>query len=349
MIRINSVENDIGTLYYQRYKRVSSFILNNYQYTVYSGFDIERIIGTDMDRIDTMRAFVAVVTEGSFSKAAITMQLSPQLVSKYVAKLEEELHTRLLNRTTRKVSLTEAGSQYFTHAQQILLSIDEMASQLGGLQQHPKGVLRISAPVSFALKHMAKLITDFQDRYPSVTVDLQLSDRKVDIVEEGFDIALRIGQLQSSSLIAKQIAPIRVVLCASPEYLNTHGTPKQLEDLESHRYLHYSYMNVETKGQIYKYLKTKQFKERSVFHSNNGDVLVEAAIAGGGLILQPTFIASEALSTGKLVVVLPEYEPSPLGLYAVYAHRKLLPHKVRCFIDFMTDYYGTPPYWDENI
>ena len=196
---------------------------------------------------------------------------------------------------------------------------------------------------------MAKLITDFQERYPSVTVDLQLSDRKVDIVEEGFDIALRIGQLQSSSLIAKQIAPIRVVLCALPEYLKAHGTPKQLEDLESHRYLHYSYMNVETKGQIYKYLKTKQFKERSVFHSNNGDVLVEAAIAGGGLILQPTFIASEALSTGKLVVVLPEYEPSPLGLYAVYAHRKLLPHKVRCFIDFMTNYYGTPPYWDENI
>ncbi|PYE36544.1 LysR family transcriptional regulator [Psychrobacter fozii] len=302
-----------------------------------------------MDRIDAMRAFVAVVTEGSFSKAAITMQLSPQLVSKYVAKLEDELHTRLLNRTTRKVSITEAGSQYFTHAQQVLLSIDEMAAQLGGLQQHPKGILRISAPVSFALKHMARLITDFQSQYPSVTVDLQLSDRKVDIVEEGFDIALRIGQLESSSLVAKQIAPIRVVLCASPEYLKIHGLPKKLEDLEAHRYLHYSYMNVETKGHIYKYLKAKQFKEHSIFRSNNGDVLVEAAIAGGGLILQPTFIASDALHTGKLVVVLPEYEPDPLGLYAVYAHRKLLPHKVRCFIDFMTDYYGAPPYWDEHI
>ncbi|MBF0657727.1 LysR family transcriptional regulator [Psychrobacter sp. NG25] len=302
-----------------------------------------------MDRIDAMRAFVAVVTEGSFSKAAITMQLSPQLVSKYVAKLEEQLNTRLLNRTTRKVSVTEAGSQYFTHAQQVLLSIDEMSAQLGGLQQHPKGVLRVSAPVSFALKHMARLITDFQGKYPSVTVDLQLSDRKVDIVEEGFDIALRIGQLESSSLIAKQIAPIRVVLCASPAYLKIHGMPKQLEDLEAHRYLHYSYINIETNGQIYKYLKKKQLKEQSTFHSNNGDVLVEAAIAGAGLILQPTFIASDALHTGKLVVVLPEYEPDPLGLYAVYAHRKLLPHKVRCFIDFMTDYYGTPPYWDQAL
>lgn len=302
-----------------------------------------------MDRIDAMRAFVAVVTEGSFSKAATTMQLSPQLVSKYVAKLEEQLHTRLLNRTTRKVSTTEAGSQYFIHAQQILLSIDDMEAQLGGLQQLPKGTLRISAPVSFALKHMAKLIADFQARYPSVAVDLQLSDRKVDIVEEGFDIALRIGQLESSSLIAKKIAPIRVILCASPEYLKTYGTPRRLEDLEAHRYLHYSYMNVETKGQVFKYLKAKQLKESSIFRSNNGDVLVEAAIEGAGLVLQPTFIASNALNAGKLVIVLPEYEPSPLGLYAVYAHRKMLPHKIRCFIDFMTNYYGAPPYWDEQI
>ena len=302
-----------------------------------------------MDRIDAMRTFVAVVNEGSFSKAATTTQLSPQLVSKYIAKLEEQLHTRLLNRTTRKVSVTEAGSQYFIHAQQILLSIDEMEAQLGGLQQLPKGILRINAPVSFALKHMAKLVTDFQARYPSVTVDLQLSDRKVDIVEEGFDVALRIGQLESSSLIAKKIAPIRVVLCASPDYLNIHGTPKRLEDLEAHRYLHYSYMNIETKGQVFKYLKAKQLKESSVFRSNNGDVLVEAAIEGAGLVLQPTFIASKALNAGKLVIVLPEYEPTPIGLYAIYAHRKLLPHKIRCFIDFMADYYGTPPYWDECI
>jgi DNA-binding transcriptional LysR family regulator len=302
-----------------------------------------------MDRIDAMRTFVAVVNEGSFSKAATTTQLSPQLVSKYIAKLEEQLHTRLLNRTTRKVSVTEAGSQYFIHAQQILLSIDEMEAQLGGLQQLPKGILRISAPVSFALKHMAKLVTDFQARYPSVTVDLQLSDRKVDIVEEGFDVALRIGQLESSSLIAKKIAPIRVVLCASPDYLNIHGTPKRLEDLEAHRYLHYSYMNIDTKGHVFKYLKAKQLKESSVFRSNNGDVLVEAAIEGAGLVLQPTFIASKALNAGKLVIVLPEYEPTPIGLYAIYAHRKLLPHKIRCFIDFMADYYGTPPYWDECI
>ena len=300
-----------------------------------------------MDRIDAMRAFVAVVTEGSFSNAANTLQLSPQLVSKYVSKLEEQLNSRLLNRTTRKVSLTEAGSHYFGHAQQILLSIDDMESKLGGLQQNPKGVLRISAPVSFAVKHMAKLITDFQMRYPSVKVDLQLTDRKVDIVEEGFDVALRIGQLKSSSLIAKKIAPIRVVLCAAPEYLKNYGTPTQPEDLEHHRYLHYSYMNMDGKDDIYQILKAKYFKQGSEFRSNNGDVLVDAAIAGAGLILQPTFIINKALTSGKLVIVLPELEPEALGLYVVYAHRKLLPHKVRCFIDFMEGYYGTPPYWDD--
>jgi len=302
-----------------------------------------------MDRIDAMRAFVSVVTEGSFSNAAISMQLSPQLVSKYVSKLEERLDVRLLNRTTRKVSLTEAGTHYFQHAQQILLSIDEMDSQLGGLQQTPKGTLRINAPVSFALKHMAKLVTDFQIRYPLVNVDLQLNDRKVDIVDEGFDIALRIGRLKSSSLIAKHIAPIRVILCASPEYLKKNGTPKQLEDLKQHRYLHYSYMEIDAKEQIFQWLKTKNIATNGEFHSNNGDVLVEAAIAGAGIALQPTFITSGAIKSGKLVQVLPKFELEPLGLYAIYAHRKLLPNKVRCFIDFIENYYGSPPYWDKSL
>ena len=203
-----------------------------------------------MDRIDAMRAFVSVVTEGSFSKAASVMQLSPQLVSKYVSKLEERLDVRLLHRTTRKVSLTEAGTHYFQHAQQILLSIDEMDSQLGGLQQSPKGTLRISAPVSFALKHLSKLLTEFQLQYPQVNVDLQLNDRKVDVVDEGFDIVLRIGRLKSSSLIAKQVATIRLMLCAAPAYLQQYGIPRQPEDLKRHRYLHYSYMDMDGKDEI---------------------------------------------------------------------------------------------------
>ncbi|MFT6896042.1 MAG: DNA-binding transcriptional LysR family regulator [Paraglaciecola sp.] len=302
-----------------------------------------------MDRIDAMRAFVSVVTEGSFSHAATSMQLSPQLVSKYVSKLEERLDVRLLNRTTRKVSLTEAGTHYLQHAQQILLSIDEMDSRLGGLQQNPKGTLRINAPVSFALKHLARLVTDFQLRYPLINVDLQLNDRKVDIVDEGFDVALRIGRLKSSSLIAKHVTPIRLILCASPEYLKKHGTPSRPEDLKNLRYLHYSYMEMDGKEEIYPWLRSKNSERSGELQSNNGDVLVDAAIAGAGLVLQPTFIASEAISSGKLVEVLPEFAPQPVGLYAVYAHRKLLPNKVRCFIDFIEGYYGSPPYWDKSI
>ncbi|QYK00746.1 LysR family transcriptional regulator [Shewanella psychrotolerans] len=302
-----------------------------------------------MDRIDAMRAFVSVVTEGSFSNAATAMQLSPQLVSKYVSKLEERLDVRLLHRTTRKVSLTEAGTHYFQHAQQILLSIDEMDSQLGGLQQNPKGTLRISAPVSFALKHLSKLLAEFQLQYPQVNVDLQLNDRKVDIVDEGFDIALRIGRLKSSSLIAKPVAPIRLMLCAAPAYLKKHGIPRQPEDLKHHRYLHYSYMEMEGKDEVSQWLRVKNSESSGQFHCNNGDVLVGAAIAGAGIVLQPTFIASDAISRGELVEILPEFAPESLGLYAVYANRKLLPNKVRCFIDFIDGYYGSPPYWDQAI
>lgn len=301
-----------------------------------------------MDRIDTMRAFVAVVAQRSFSNAAKCLELSPQLVSKYVSNLEEQLGVRLLHRTTRKLSLTEAGTHYYEHAQQILLSIDEMDSQLGGLQQNPTGVLKVNAPVSFALKHMANLLTDFQVRYPAVEVDLQLNDRKIDIVDEGFDIALRIGSLKDSSLIAKHIAPIRVMLCASPKYLKINGIPKIPEDLKSHRYLQYSYAEIDSKHKVFQWLSVKNTNTLAKFHSNNGDVIVGAAIAGAGIALQPTFITSEAINSGKLVQVLAEFEEKPLGLYAVYANKKLLPNKVRCFIDFISDYYGSPPYWDNN-
>lgn len=302
-----------------------------------------------MDRIDAMRAFVAVVTEGGFSQAATTINLSPQLVSKYVSQLEKQLGVRLLNRTTRKVSLTEVGAEYFQHAQQILLTIDDMDQQLSGLQQTPSGTLKISAPVSFALKHLGKLITDFQMHYPQVNIDLQLSDRKVDIIAEGFDVALRIGHLKSSSLIAKYVAPIQLLLCASPEYLKQHGTPANPEDLKYHRYLHYSYSEMANKEGIYQWLKTKNIQKNAEFSCNNGDVLVAAAIAGAGLALQPTFITSEAISKGQLIPVLVDYPVEPLGLYAVYAHRKLLPNKVRCFIDFIDGYFGSPPYWDQSI
>ena len=291
-----------------------------------------------MDRIDALRAFVTVVIETSFIRAAGRLEISPQLVSKYVSRLEEGLGVRLLNRTTRKVHLTEAGTRYYQRAQQLLDDFDDMENQLGDFQTEASGQLRISAPVSFATGHLAPLIDDFQRAYANVSVDLQLNDRKVDIVEEGFDIALRIGHLKSSSLIAKYLAPIRLVMCASPEYLAERGIPDSPEDLKQHRYLRYSYMEQPAE----RWLKTS-----GALVCNNGDVLMQSAIAGAGIALQPTFISGQAIAQGKLKVVLAKHEPEPLGLYVVYPHRKLLASKVRCFLDFVDSYFGDPPYWDK--
>jgi DNA-binding transcriptional LysR family regulator len=299
-----------------------------------------------MDRISAMRAFVTVVNEGTFTRASERLAMSPQLVSKYVSQLEAHLGVRLLNRTTRRIHLTEAGTQYHQRAQQVLSDIDDMENQLGDLQTRAQGLLRISAPVSFAIRHMAPLLSQFQSMNPAVGIDLQLNDRKVDIVEEGFDIALRVGRLKSSSLIAKRLAPVRLVPCASPAYLQQYGTPQRLEDLDDHRYLHYSHMNLEPGHSLQKSLRNTGRVNKGEFISNNGDVLVEAAIAGSGIVLQPTFIAGAAVREGKLKVILPEHEPEPLALYAVYAHRQLLASKVRSFIDFIDGFYGDPPYWD---
>ncbi|KMQ73186.1 LysR family transcriptional regulator [Marinobacter subterrani] len=299
-----------------------------------------------MDRIDAMRAFVTVVNEGTFTRAAERLEMSPQLVSKYVSQLETHLGVRLLNRTTRKIHLTEAGTQYHQRAQQVLNDIDDMENQLDDLHTQAQGLLRISAPVSFAIRHMAPLLSEFQKMHPGVSIDLQLNDRKVDIVEEGFDIALRIGHLKSSSLIAKRLAPIRLVLCASPTYLEQHGTPGHPQDLANHQYLRYSYMDMDTGPSVQKWLQARGRRTGGEMVSNNGDVLVESAKAGAGIALQPTFIAGAAIKEGKLQMLLPEYEPEPMALYAVYAHRQLLASKVRSFIDFIDGFFGEPPYWD---
>jgi len=301
-----------------------------------------------MDRIEAMRAFVAVVNEGSFTKAADKLNTSNQLVSKYVAQLEEHLGVRLFNRTTRKVHLTEAGMQCVQQARDILERISDMEGDIGDLMNQAQGLLHISAPVSFAILHLGPLIQEFKRANPAVGIDIQVNDRKVDVVEEGFDVALRIGQLKSSSLIAKKIAPIKLVLCASPEYIEKNGTPKHPSDLIPEHYLRYSYMDSgASKSPLFDALKQSARERSSGVTSNNGDILVAAAIAGEGYALQPTFMVGEAIKQGKLVVILKEFLPEPMGLYIVYPHRKLLATKLRVFIDFLSNYYGDVPYWDD--
>ena len=298
-----------------------------------------------MDKLTTMKTFLAVVQEGSFSKAADKLDISPQLVSKYISALEDNLHTRLLHRTTRKVSVTEAGNQYYQRCQQVLVDIEDMENSLNNLSENVSGVLSISAPMSFGTKHLAGLLVDFQKQYPNLKLDLRLTDQYVDIVEQGIDIALRIGVLKNSTLIAKKIAPIRLAVFASPDYLERHGTPQTLLDLQSHNYLRYS-LSEPTKRLFGVNELKSELKLESNFVANNGDLLLNTAIAGGGIAMQPTFIAGEALAQGKVVRILQDYEPDPMGLYMVYANRQFLPSKVRAFVDFASDFYGDTPYWD---
>lgn len=300
-----------------------------------------------MDKIDTMKAFVTVAEEASFTEAALKLGLSNQLVSKYVSHFEEYLGTRLFNRTTRSVRLTEEGQQCLLHARQILESIKDMEAHFGQLQSTVKGLLHISAPVSFSTIHLAPLVSDFMKKYPEVSINLELNDRKVDVIEEGFDLALRIGHLKSSSFIAKKIAPVRMVLCASPDYLQQHGRPNHPSDLIAEHFLRYSYMEYTASNiSLMEALRINNQKTQSGLVANNGEVLMQAALAGEGYILQPTFIVWESIRQGKLVTILDDFELEPLALYAIYPHRKLMPSKLRAFIDYTVDYFGSPPYWD---
>lgn len=301
-----------------------------------------------MDRLDAMRAFVTVASEGSFSQAANRLDTSNQLVSKYVSQLEDHLGVRLFNRTTRKVSLTEEGEQCLLLANTILENMSALEGHFGQLQNEAQGMLKINAPVSFSTLHLSPLIQDFKQHFPNVGIDLHLNDRVVDVVEEGFDLALRIGRLKSSSLIAKKIAPVRLVLCASSKYLSKNGIPKHPNDLKPEDFLRYSYLDYhQLKSPLADVLKQRTAKNEAGLVSNNGEVLTDAAIAGEGYILQPTFIAGKAIKSGQLKIILQEFEPEPVALYAVYPHRKLLAPKLRVFIDFVSNYYGNPPYWDD--
>lgn len=300
-----------------------------------------------MIKNELLQVFKLVSDERSFSRAADKLDMSPQLVSKYIAQLESHLNVRLLNRTTRRVHLTEAGEQCYQQAEAILEGIDNMENFFNEMQSSVRGVLNISAPVSFSTLHLPPLIKSFKSSHPKIAINLELNDRKVDVIEEGFDVALRIGHLKSSSLIAKKIAPIRLILCASPHYLEKIGPISHPNQLNGEDFLRYTYMEYGQSTQpLFQVLRAFSLNKQFGYSANNGEVLMEAAIAGEGYMLQPTFIVGEALKQGKLVTLLDDFEPDSLGLYAVYPHRKLLAPKLRAFIDHLTRYFGDVPYWD---
>lgn len=299
-----------------------------------------------MDRFAALDAFTHIVETGSFTAAAQALGLTRAAVSRQVRVLEDRLGSRLLNRTTRRVSLTEAGHAYYETARRVLGDLAEAEAGIAQLTDAARGLLRIDAPMSFGTLHLAPAIAEFMARYPDVVVQLALNDRFVDIVEEGFDIGLRIGRLEDSSLIARRVVESRRVLCAAPDYLTVHGRPEVPRDLRHHRILHYGYLESGATWRLSGKDGDHSVQIQAALCANNGEVLRDAAVAGQGIALLPTFIAGGALQTGSLVTVLSDYRPPEAALYALYPPNRYLAAKVRLFIDFLVERFGGRPHWD---
>ncbi|MBX9828638.1 MAG: LysR family transcriptional regulator [Xanthobacteraceae bacterium] len=299
-----------------------------------------------MDKLDAMAAFARVVSAGSYAEAARRMGLTRSAVSKAVTELEQILGVRLLDRTTRRVTPTEAGRAYYERVTGILADVESTESAVARLHDEPKGLLKINAPMSFGTRYLGPAIAEFMVAYPDLRIELILNDRFIDPIEEGVDVTVRIGALPDSSLIARKLAPARRVLAASPDYLKVHGTPKSLDDLAHHRALTFGHSQAAQRFELMQGAATVSVPVTSCMCSNNGDVLRAAALHGNGIVLLPTFLIGPDIAAGKLRVVLPEHAPTGLDIYAVYAPNRYLAAKTRVFIDFLAARLGPRPDWD---
>ncbi len=300
-----------------------------------------------MDRFEGIRAFTQVVEAGGFAAAARAMGLSRSVVNKYVIRLEDELGAQLLRRSTRKVTPTETGLAFYDRCVAILSELDAAVAAVTELQDKPTGNLRINAPMSFGTMHLANLVADFMGRYPDVHVELVLSDRFVDPIEEGFDVTLRVSDpVVSTSLIVREIVTAKRVVCASPAYLAARGEPTSPTQLRHHRCLHYGYQMSGSQWRLSGPEGERSYAVDCVMWSNNGEVLKEAATADQGIVLLPTFIVGEALQSGQLRTVLTDFAPTDLTFLALYPRHRHLSTKVRLFVDLLEERFGNRPYWD---
>lgn len=299
-----------------------------------------------MDKLDAMLAFTKVVSLGTYAEAGRQLGLTRSAVSKGVIELEQILGARLLHRTTRKVSPTEAGLAYYERCLAILADIEETELQVSRLHDEPKGTLKLNAPMSFGVLHVNRAIAEFMAAYPDLKIELLLNDRIVDPVEEGFDVTIRIADLADSSLIARKLGPGRRVLAASPGYISAHGQPETPSHLANHACLNYGHTTVLQRWQLTQDGKTLSVPINSRLCSNNGDALRDAALSGQGIAKLPTFLVGEDIRAGRLQVILPDYPPTELGIYALYAPNKYLAAKTRVLIDFLVERFGPEPPWD---
>ncbi len=298
-----------------------------------------------MDRLQAIEIFVKVAELKSFSAAAKALDLSRTLVSERVRDLEEDLGVRLLQRTTRRVSLTEPGAAFLDRVRLGLAALEEAAAEASSLTAKPRGTLRVNAPMSFGFRHLAPAVGEFMQSYPDVRVELTLTDRLVDLIEDNVDVAIRIGELRDSTLIARKLSSCRMMLCAAPSYLKRNGVPKHPRDLEDHTLLFYTYW---LESDVWRFKKRREEVVVRVgdaaLRCNNGDAVAEAAARGAGVALQPNFIAAPLIKQGRLVELLPGWRAAEFGVYAVFVQNQFVPAKSRAFMDYLAKAYTKAPW-----
>jgi DNA-binding transcriptional LysR family regulator len=287
-----------------------------------------------------MQTFNAVVDAGSFVKAADALEMSKAAVSRYVVDMETRLGVRLLHRTTRRLSLTDEGQVFYLRSKELLAELAEAEDEITSRSDAASGLLRINAPFTFGVLHLAPLWGAFRVLHPKVRLDVTLADRLVDLVEEGYDVAIRIANLENSTLVSRRLATTRMVLCASPQYLKLYGTPKQPGELASHAVISYSYWSTRDEWHFKGPLGPVSVKTNPCIQTNSGDTCRAAALASQGIILQPSFLVGDDLACGTLVELMPEFRSLELGIYAVYPTRKHVSLKVRALIDFLTNHFS---------
>ena len=296
-----------------------------------------------MDVLSGIRAFTKVVEEGSFTSAAKALGLPKSTVSRHVAALEDHLGVRLLHRTTRTLRPTEAGEGYYERARQILSDVDDAESEVTEMQASPRGRLRVTAGVSFGAAYLGDIVAEFSRRYPEVEVEISLTDRFVDLIGEGYDVAIRAGRLDDSSLIARRLGSARLVICGSPAYLKERGTPRSVEDLKEHHCIRYGHSR---HGSAWP-LKGGSIPVSGRVTIDNGELMRSVALRGIGLCMLPVFICGRDLAAGRLVSVLEHEIQDAGGVYAVYPHSRNLSAKVRAFVDHAAEACDPTAPWDQ--
>lgn len=302
---------------------------------------------TDSEGLDDIAVFARVVEAGSFTAAAARLECSRPAVSKAVTRLEQRLGTRLLNRTTRRLSLTETGRTFYEQSARALREIQAARDAVSTLQSAPRGALRVNAPMSFAVLHVAPLLASFRSRYPEITVDIHLDDRKIDLVEEGFDVAIRIASLADSAYVARRLTACRHVICAAPAYIDESGAPRTPADLAQHRIVTYRLQTSSTRWEFRRRDGSSDVVDITpAIQMNNSLAIREAVLSGAGVTRTPTFVVGDDLRSGRLVPLLKDYESPEFAVFAMYPERRYLSPKVRAFVDFMAESLQDPPHWD---